>query len=223
MPSTSRAGFSGSWSWSWSGAFLLCALGCAAPRQAAPAGAGPGEGRAQEYVGQPFSVRQEGGRVSGLVCGQDVQYTVQRGDGQTVLLGFLGTDAPSRLEVRERGALRLISGSLGTPAGSAAVDLQLGPDSLQGRVGFRRFDLRRAGDALTGPMLIAGTDDPAEATVQGVQAMWAMPKAAQAAVLANLLTCFVAPIGSYGRSPLRVGFGGAAGAQPRGSSSAPPF
>jgi hypothetical protein len=204
-----------------SAALALCAPGCAA-RSASTAGAGPGN--AQEYTGQPFTVRQQGARLSGLVCGQDIQYTMQRGaDGQTVLLGFLGTDAPSRLEVRQRGALRLISGSLGTPAGSAAVDLQLGPERLQGRVGFRYFDLRRAGDALTGPMRIAGTDDLAEATVQGVQAMWAMPEAAQAAVLANLLTCFVAPIGSYGRSPLRVGFGGPAGAQPRGSSSAPPL
>lgn len=216
-------------------ALLLASLalnlgtGCATTRGAA--------GAEQEFTGQPYSVRYSGppltgskppgaagplGRVTGLICGQDVTYDVQADGDRVSLDGFLGTGTPSRLTLRAAGDERAFSGSLGIQAGDAAVELRLTPQTLQGRVGFRYFDLQRQGDELSGPMRVAGVGAPTTATLQGADALWALPAPVQAAVLPNLLTCFVARVGVLGLSPLTVRVGGPPGAQPRGSSSVRP-
>ena len=193
-------------------AFASAWVACAAGPRAAPPGA--------SFAGQPFSVRQSGdGRVAGQVCGEDLSYQRDGAGDEGRLVGFIGS-APSQLAFRREADERVIEGSLGSAAGDAAVELRVSAEALTGRVGFRRFLLQRRGDEYQGELRIAGTDDPTTATVRGAAALWALPPAVASAVLPSLLTCFVAPIGSYGRSPLVVGFGGAAGAQPRGSGSA---
>lgn len=167
-------------------------------------------------TGRPFSVRQSGDRITGQVCGLDIDYGVQRLGDRLRLSGFLDGRVPSQLEVRDEGGERVISGALGTRAGSAAVELHLRPDRLSGRVGFRRFDLVRRGDLLSGSLRMAGTHEPTTATLYGAPALQALRPEAQGAILPGLLTCYVARIGNFGRSALVVGFGGPAGADPRG-------
>ena len=59
---------------------------------------------------------------------------------------------------------------------------------------------------------------PAGAAVTKGFLYWSGAGIGTAVVLANLLTCFTANIGTFGRTPLDVGFGGPAGMQPRQSS-----
>lgn len=200
-------------------------LGCATGPPAAGLAAGLGE----EYGGEPYLVRRGAGRISGQVCGNDVLYDILPAAADAALIsGFVDSQRPSRLELRkDEGGGERISGMLDAEAGAGAVDLRLTPEALEGRVGFRRFQLHRDGDALTGEGLIrdqsapGGTDLPSPVRLTGVAALWALPAAVRAAVLPNTLSCFVAPIGALGRSALQIRFGGRPGAQPRGSSGLP--
>ncbi len=206
-------------------AFVLSILaGCASSPQQTPSAL------STEYTGRPFVVRHtgprfagpatsSGGRITGQVCGVDITYEVTHKDGRVRLTGFLDGHIPSQLTVEERDGERVVSGALGTRPGTAAVDLHLYPGRLTGRVGFRRFDLVQQGDQLLGELRMAGTDEPTTATINGLHVMQGLSPADQAAILPTLLTCYVARIGNFGRSPLVVGFGGPPGADPHGSSS----
>src|SRR6266498_5397224 len=56
----------------------------------------------QHFTGNPYEVWSDGDRVSGQVCGLDVELTVTRGEeGGTALSGFLGgATRPAWIEVR---------------------------------------------------------------------------------------------------------------------------
>lgn len=192
---------------------LLCALllgGCAgaAPRQPAV-----------HYSGEPFDLVQHDDRITGQVCGMDLDLAVSRRGDSVELSGFIDGKLPVHLSQRLELGVRTITGALGTSAGNAAVELRLGAGALDGRVGFRRFDLRAHGDELTGTMQIAGAIEPSEAVVAGRSQLAQLPPETQAALVPTLLSCDVPPIGRWGRSSLIVRVGGPAGALPHQTSS----
>jgi hypothetical protein len=193
---------------------LLCALflvGCAG-------GAGSRQ-PAAHYAGEPFDLSQRGNRITGQVCGMDLDLDVSHHGDAVELSGFIDGRLPVHLSARPDIGGRAITGALGTSAGNAAVDLRLGGDTLGGRVGFRRFDLRAHGDELTGTMQIAGAIEPSDAVLEGRAQLAALPLDTQAALVPTLLSCNVQPIGRWGRSSLMVRVGGPAGALPHQSSS----
>jgi hypothetical protein len=192
---------------------ILCALflvGCAGAGSRQPA---------THYAGEPFDLSQRGDRITGQVCGMDLDLAVSHQGDAVELSGFIDGRLPVHLSARPDVGGRAITGGLGTSAGNAAVDLRLGGDSLDGRVGFRRFDLRAHGDELTGTMQIAGAIEPSDAVLQGRAQLAALPLDTQAALVPTLLSCNVQPIGRWGRSSLMVRVGGPAGALPHQSSS----
>lgn len=182
-----------------------------------------------EFTGQPYTIthraahprpggpssglRDVGGNITGLICGMDVEYSVKHEGDRVQMVGFLDQTIATQLWVRDQHGLRTISGNLG----GLAVNLTLTSSALKGQVGLRAFDLVQEGGALKGALVTTGTD-PTNAVLNNRDQLWAMPAADQAVVLANLLTCFTANIGTFGRTPLEVGFGGPAGMQPRQSS-----
>ena len=174
---------------------------------------------AVHHAGEPFDLSQRGDRITGQVCGMDLTLDVAHAGDAVELTGFIDGRYPVHLSARPDVGGRTISGGLGTSAGNAAVDLHLGRDKLDGRVGFRKFDLRAQGDQLAGTMLIAGAIEPADAVLQGRAALAALPLDTQAALVPTLLTCNVQRIGRWGRSSLMVRVGGPGGALPHQSSS----
>ena len=193
---------------------LLCALflvGCAGAGSRQPA---------THYAGEPFDLEQHGSRITGQVCGMDLTLDQQpTQDGSVALVGFLAGRFPVQLSARSDGDTRVITGGLGTRAGDAVVDLRLQPQSLDGRLGFRRFQLAAAGDTLAGTMQVAGAIEPSEAVVDGRAQLASLPLETQAALVPALLSCNVQRVGHYGRSSLMVKVGGPAGALPHQSSS----
>jgi len=176
-------------------------------------------GPAVHYSGEPFDLAARGSRITGQVCGMDLDVDVVRqGDG-VALSGFLDGKFPVHLQARPEGNGAAITGALGTAAGESAVDLRVAADQLDGRVGFRKFDLRANGDTLTGPMQIPNAIEPPVAVLEGRAQLASLPLDAKAALVPALLTCNVQPQGKWGKSELLVRVGGPAGALPHQSSS----
>jgi hypothetical protein len=159
-----------------------------------------------------------GGRIVGTVCGVDVQLDARlRNDGVRLVgnasdrhgnaegmhraaMGAWDPSSPTwlpmTLEVRDRAAdaERVITGTVGESEFTAGattpqhgVDLALSRERVRGRVGSRTFDLLVRGDDYVGKMRIWNHEMPF--VVRGASSMWAMPAAAQAAVLPLALTC----------------------------------
>src|SRR5689334_16808362 len=131
----------------------LAAAGCAAS----------GPVRALAFQGQPFSLRHDdaplsraaaGGRITGRVCGMDLIYEVSPRGAGAMLQGFIDGQIGTLLEVKDVDGARSIEGYLGRSAGASTVELRLAGDRVAGRVGWRRFDLRAAGDRYQGVVKI---------------------------------------------------------------------
>ncbi len=171
------------------------------------------------YAGEPFELAARPGRISGQVCGMDLDVDVRRHGDAVALSGFLDGKFPVQLTARPLGRGLAISGALGTSAGESAVELRVGAAELDGRVGFRTFTLRANGDTLAGTMQIPNAIEPPDVVLEGRAQLAALPVDAQAALLPALLTCNVQPQGKWGKSELYVRVGGPAGALPHESSS----
>jgi len=181
---------------------------------------GTGGGPVTQVAGEPFALSARNDRITGQVCGMDVTLDVRRNaDGGVALNGFLDGRFPVHLAAHDEGAARVITGALGTRAGESAVELRVRPDALDGRVGFRRFDLRAEGDKLAGTMQIPNAIEPSETVLDGRAQLASLPLDTQAALVPTLLTCNVQPVGRWGRTSLFVRVGGPAGALPHQSSS----
>jgi hypothetical protein len=142
-------------------------------------------------------VYSDGGRITGRVCGVDLVYDVWHAGSTDVVTGF-ATDAwnstvnhPVKLTIDEQDGVRRFAGV----AGRTRIDLELSSDHLAGTIRLpfydRRYELRAAGDDLVGHTAVAGavTSDGVPIRVRGRAALWAMPAAAQVALLAPMLTC----------------------------------
>src|SRR5690348_3668779 len=93
----------------WLSLALVVAAGCASTA--------PSVGRratAQRYTGDPYDVYSEGNRISGLVCGVNVDYEV-RGERNGVQL--IGSGRPVYLQVSNEAGGRRITGALGNRTG----------------------------------------------------------------------------------------------------------
>lgn len=171
---------------------------------------------AQRFTGTPYDVKDEGDRITGLVCGVAVDYTVDHQGGRTVLGSF---GRPAHLEVTRDGAGRHIVGTLGTHVGADEVDLTLRPEGLTGRAGLRDFDLAADGDRLHGAMTTLHVQGATEATVDGRSTLAAMPDALVAAVLPSLLNCDRSLGHQMMQPALLVRIGGEPGYEPRENNS----
>jgi hypothetical protein len=176
-----------------------------------------------DFVGQPFVVRasaahprpgspsgglrDNGGRISGNICGLDVTYDVSHEGDKTRLTGFVDEkQSDSHLEVKDiEHVSRQITGTLDSESGTG-VNLDLRKNAIRGNIGLRQFDLGRDGDRYIGSVKV-GTMTTS-ATVNGADELWTLPPAAQAVVLPALLTCYGDELEGQKRGALVVGFGG---------------
>lgn len=186
------------------------------------------------FTGRPYSVKHmrahpdprgpssgltdDGGHVTGIICGLDLLLDVKHAGDRVRLEGFIDNALSANLEIRDVEGERVITGNLGASAGVAAVELHLSQSGLRGRVGQRAFLMEIDGDRYVGKLRINDTRI-ADATIEGREALWSMPAADQAAVLPALLTCFGGRIENDVRNPLVVKFGGEAGAEPPQTST----
>jgi hypothetical protein len=184
---------------------LLSLAGCATTMPAA-------QTTTQQFTGQPYNVSDEGHRISGSVCGVNIDYSVARSGNSTVLNGFLGTGRTAYVEVAPTGAGQHITGTLGARTGLGEIDLYVDANSIRGRAGQRKFDLHADGDVFSGPMTALNTVGWVPAIVGGRSELARMPGSDMGAILPALLNC-AAPIGKVGavRSGMMVSIGGPAG------------
>lgn len=128
----------------------------------------------------------------------DVQEGITyEGFGGPVKPGAVGTTGrgqlPIYLEARDRPgrAERDIIGVIGddprVSASSHSIDLKLTRDRVSGQVGQRVFDLRVHGDDYIGSLRIY--DNRMPFALRGAAQLWAMPAAAQAAILPLVMSC----------------------------------
>jgi hypothetical protein len=175
---------------------------------------------AQRFTGYPYDVQDEGNRVTGQVCGINIDYTVEQRDGATVLNGFDGAHQPVYLEVRDGGGARHIVGSLSNHAGVGEVDLTLTAAEIKGRAGLRNFKLTAAqDDAFDGTMTALDQQGEGEATVEGRAVLQSLPPAEAGAILPSLLNCEGKLSRFLNQNPLLVRLGGPPGYEPRAANA----
>lgn len=162
-----------------------------------------------------------GGDMTGRICGMDVDLDVKHQRDRIVLVGSLDSLFPVRLEIRDDGGKRTITGNLG----GNGVELALTGNGLIGHVGLRMLSVEQMGDALIGfirtPNIInLKTGEPGAGRIflGGRDALWALPPAAQAAIVPIVLTCawMIADTGVV--EPLKLRFGGEPADRPPQSS-----
>jgi hypothetical protein len=175
---------------------------------------------AQRFTGYPYDVQDEGNRVTGTVCGVNVDYTVEQREGATVLSGFDGSHQSVYLEVRDGSGTRHITGSLGNHAGVGEVDLTLTANEIKGRSGLRNFKLTATqDDAFDGTMTALDQQGQGEATIEGRAVLNSLPPAEAGAILPSLLNCEGKLSRFLNQNPLLVRLGGPPGYEPRGANA----
>jgi hypothetical protein len=193
----------------------LVTVGCATASSNMPART------AQHFTGYPYDVHDEGNRVSGEVCGINVDYSVEQRGGATVLSGFDGTHQPVYIEVRDSDGTRHITGTIsGRAAGVGEVDLTVSPTELKGRAGLRNFTLVAAqDDFFDGTMTALDQQGQGEATIEGRAQLQSLPPAEAGAILPALLNCEGKLSRFLNQNPLLVRVGGPPGYEPRGANA----
>lgn len=169
---------------------------------------------AQHFTGRPYDIKDEGNRVTGLVCGVPVDYTVRREAGTTVLTGFSDNGRPLDLRVARDGDGRRIVGALGLRTGANEVDLKVDDAAIAGQSGIRKFDLRANGDGYGGKVTSYALIGAVYGQVDGRGELQRMPDEAVAAVLPTLLNCD-SPMRAAVHPQLAVRFGGPPGYETR--------
>lgn len=191
---------------SWTLALLLGLGGCATT---VPAGA-------QRFTGNPYDITDDGGRISGLVCGVNVEYSVARHGSATALSGFGSRSL--FVEVREEGGERRITGSLGASPDRGELDLVLSGSRLHGRAGVRDVDLVAAGDTFRGTYNVRNSWGAAPMVVEGRGELMRLPAAELAALMPGMLNC-EGPVGRpVMHGPVAIRFGGAPGYETRAAN-----
>jgi len=171
---------------------------------------------AQRYTGYPYDVHDEGNRVSGLVCGINVDYTVQhRGDG-VLVSGFGGRS--HFIQVRDDNGVRHVTGSLGASPDRGELDLTIAPDRIQGRIGIRDVNLVAAGDTYQGRYTVRNQPGSAPMTIEGRNELLTLPAADLGSLVPGMFNCE----GPTGRpvvwGPVAIRFGGPPGYETRAAN-----
>ena len=190
---------------------LVAVAGCAT--------AGGGSGRqAARYTGYPYDITDDGSRISGLVCGVNVDYSITQQPGLTRVSGF-GAGSVF-MEVRDAGGgARRVTGSLRAGPDRGELDVLVAPNALRGRAGIRDVDLAGVGDALEGQYKMRNVIGSAEMRIDGRAELVRMPDAELAALVPLMLNCE----GPVGRSlvqgpPVAIRFGGPPGYETRAAN-----
>jgi hypothetical protein len=189
---------------------LLAALvaGCATT--------GTGTKSAQRYTGYPYDITDDGSRISGLVCGVNVDYSVARRGDATVVSGF--GSRSSYVEVRDDGGARHVTGTLGGSVASDQLDLVVAGDRVQGRAGLRDVDLVAQGDAYRGKYMVRNQPGAAPMQIEGRAELMKLPPAEVGALMPAMMNCGGA-VGKpvvWGETSVR--FGGAPGYETRAAN-----
>ena len=171
---------------------------------------------AQRYTGYPYDVHDEGNRVSGLVCGVNVDYSVQQRGDATMVSGFGGRS--QFIEVRDQNGARHITGSLGAGPDRGELDITLTADRLSGRAGIRDVNLAAVGDKYEGRYTVRNQPGAAAMTVEGRSELMKLPPAELGALMPGMLNCE----GPTGRpviwGPVAIRFGGPPGYETRAAN-----
>lgn len=187
----------------------------------------------QVFVGQPFQVRHigahpragapsigvsgEGGEIVGNVCGVSMNLSVSNNHDQVEISGFIDGQYQMEVSIKEVNGYRRIVGNMAYHT----VDLSLFGDRLMGWIGHCRIDMRehpQTRDSFVEHLRIQGFTH--SLFLDGIDALWALPAADQAAILPLLLQCQIAQTFNHlGLTSPRVGFGGKESALPPGTMS----
>src|SRR5207244_1025443 len=73
--------------------------------------------------GPSSGLKDDGGHISGHVCGLDLLLDVRHQGDHVTLDGFVDSAASAHLEVKDEQGFRHFTGNLGTAAGASMVDL----------------------------------------------------------------------------------------------------
>ena len=171
---------------------------------------------AQRFTGNPYCISDEGSRISGLVCGVNVEYSVARHGSATSLSGFGSRSV--YVEVHEQGGERRITGSLGGSPSVGELDLTLSAGRLRGRAGVRDVDLVAAGDGYRGTYRVRNESGAAPMEIDGRGELMRLPAAELAALMPAMLNC-EGPVGRpVMHGPVAIRFGGAPGYETRAAN-----
>jgi hypothetical protein len=190
----------------WGLALLVGIAGCATTQARS----------AQRFTGYPYDITSTGDRISGLVCGVNVEYSVSHRAGQTDVNGFGGRSV--FIQVRDNGPERHITGSLGGSVARGQLDVTLTPTRLVGRAGIRDLDLVAAGDSYRGRYEVRNEIGSAPMVVEGRSALLDLPPAALGALVPAMLNC-EGPVGRpVMHGPVAIRFGGPPGYETRAAN-----
>lgn len=185
------------------------------------------------FVGQPFHITHsgahprpgspsggvsgDGGEITGNVCGVSMNLGVRHEKDHVEVSGFVDGQHQMEVAIREVDGYRKIAGNMAFHT----VDLSLFGDRIIGWIGHCRVDMRpepESGSSFAQPVTIQGFIYTLY--LDGVDDLWAMPPADQAATLPLLLQCQLAQLFNHlGSTSPRVGFGGKQSALPIGTVS----
>jgi hypothetical protein len=166
----------------------------------------------------PADASVEGGRVSGVVCGLDVEYSVEHKSGEVKLSGAIENEHPANLRVLSAKDAHAVIGNIGPKE----VRLEFSDQHVTGYVGRCPYRMVLDPSVSGGETLvefITSKGQQMRVELYGSKSLWQMPPADQAAVLPLLLLCTTAKIfENLGRDSIPAyGFGGRLGAVPSGT------
>ena len=195
--------------------------GVAVPRQQHRLEGNPYAIRHYDAHPKPDSVttgKVEGGRISGVVCGSDIEYSIDHTATDTRLSGTIDNQHQSQLKVLSTKDVHGVVGNVGPKE----VRLEFSREHIEGYIGRCPYHLELdkatpGNDTLV--EYISGRGQKMRIEIYGVQSLWQMPAADQAAVLPMVLLCMTAKMfDNLGRESIPpYGFGGRLGAVPSGT------
>jgi len=185
------------------------------------------------FEGNPYAIRHydahpkpesvttgkvEGGRVSGVVCGSDIEYSIDHTASEIRLSGTIDNQYQSQLKVLLTKDVHGIIGNVGPKE----VRLEFSREHIEGYVGRCPYHLA-IDNATSGKdtvvEYISARGQKMRIELYGMQSLWQMPAADQAAVLPMVLLCMTTKMfENLGRESIPAyGFGGRLGAVPSGT------
>lgn len=181
-----------------------------------------------QYTGQPYAVRhlnahpepggassgvkEQGGRITGVICGSDVDLNVTHAGDHVELYGLVENQHQTTLQIAQTSGFHTITGSIAF----REVKLELYGDRLRGFVGRCPVDMQQDGDALVDTVVSSGQQ--MQRRLSGLDALWKLPAAPQALILPMVVSCLVEKtFENLGRDTPVLGFGGALSSQPPGT------
>lgn len=160
----------------------------------------------------------DGGRITGVVCGLDIEYSIEHKPDETRVSGIIENQYQASLSIFSTTNGLAVVGNLG-PKG---VRLEFSDHHVAGYVGRCPYRMAldpaaQGGDTLV--RFVVGNGQKMQVELYGAKSLLQMPQADQAAVLPLVLLCSTEKIfENLGRDSIPAyGFGGQLGAVPSGT------